>query len=152
MRRLAAVGCFVLIGAALVGCSQKYRPVEVGECLPDGVDVVGIREADPKRVPCSEEHRYEVYAVTRIDPGPDRPGEDWPGEAAVDAAADEACQEQLADGAGIDRNDPPSGVRILRVQPTEDSWTNDHDRAVECLLHLDPPRAGRLAGGKASQG
>jgi hypothetical protein len=146
--RVAVARVLVVAGASsLVGCAQEYRPVEVGECLPDGVDVIGIREADPARVPCSEEHRYEVYARTRIDLGAD-----WPGEAAVDAAADEACQEELADGAGIDREDPPPGVRILRVQPTEDSWTNDRDRSVECLLHLEPPRKGRLAGGSAGQG
>ena len=141
----------VVMTIALLGataCTAKeYRPVEVGECLPDGVDVIGIREADPDRVPCSEEHRYEVYARTRVDLGAE-----WPGEEAVDVAADEACQDQLLAGAGIDRNHPPAGVQILRIQPTEQSWTDRSDRSVECLLSIEPSRRGRLAEGDATRG
>jgi hypothetical protein len=143
MRRF--VPATVLLGAlvmsSVVACGQqKYRTSEVGECLPSSAKVVGVREADPPRVPCSEPHRYEVYAVTQLDLGGD-----WPGEDVVDQAANDACQNALAAGAGIDRNDPPPGVKILRIQPTENSWTTHLDRRVECLLRLPTDRRGRLA-------
>jgi hypothetical protein len=116
---------------AVVGCSQEYRMSKVGQCLPSSAQVVGVREASPPLVPCNEPHRYEVYAVTQLDLGGP-----WPGESTVDQAADESCQEALAAGAGIDRNDPPPGLKILRIQPSENSWTEHLDRSVECLLRL----------------
>ena len=69
--------------------------MEVGECLPDGVDVVGKREADPDRVPCTELHRYEAYARVRVD----LDGE-WPGESAAVEAADEGMPGRARVGRG----------------------------------------------------
>ena len=91
---------------------------KVGECLPSSAHVVGVREASPPPGAVQRPHRYEVYAVTQLDLGGA-----WPGESTVDEAANEACQDALASGAGIDRNDPPAGFKILRIQPSENSWT-----------------------------
>lgn len=137
MRWVAAV--VALAGLALACGGDDYRFLEVGECLPDGVSLEGVREPDPDRVPCSAPHRYEVYARPSLG----GLGPEWPGEAAIDVAADAACQEQL-DEAGIDRNDPPPGARILRIQPTEQSWNTGDDRAVECILRLGRPAEGRV--------
>ncbi len=88
-------------------------------------------------MPCTEPHRYEVYAVTQLDIGGA-----WPGEARWTRPPTQACQEALASGAGIDRNDPPPGFKILRIQPSENSWTEHLDRSVECLIRLPTDRRG----------
>jgi hypothetical protein len=129
----------LLVGGASACGAQKYRMSQVGQCLPSSAQVVGVREPAPPLVPCSEPHRYEVYAVTQLDLGGA-----WPGESTVDDAANEACQEALRSGAGIDRNNPPSGVKILRIQPTENSWSEHLDRTVECMLRLPTDHAGQV--------
>jgi hypothetical protein len=126
----------LMAGASACG-AQKYQMSKVGQCLPSSAQVVGVREAAPPLVPCSEPHRYEVYAVTQLDLGGA-----WPGESTVDQAANEACQEALASGAEIDRNNPPPGVKILRIQPTENSWSEHLDRTVECMLRLPTDHKG----------
>jgi hypothetical protein len=138
--RLAAwVTAAVLVAGASACGTPEYQMSKVGQCLPSSAQVVGIREAAPPLVPCSEPHRYEVYAVTQLDLGGA-----WPGESTVDDAANEACQQALASGAGIDRNDPPPGVKILRIQPTENSWTEHLDRTVECMLRLPSDHKGAV--------
>jgi Septum formation len=141
--RVAGLGT-LLVAAVLVaaasGCgAQEYRMSKVGECLPSSAQVVGVREPAPPLVPCGEPHRYEVYAVTQLDLGGA-----WPGESTVDEAANGACQDALASGAGIDRNDPPAGFKILRIQPTENSWSQHLDRTVECLLRLPTDHRGQV--------
>jgi hypothetical protein len=128
----------LVVGATACG-TQKYQMSKVGQCLPSSASVVGVREASPPLVPCDEPHRYEVYAVTQLDLGGA-----WPGESTVDEAADEACQDALAAGAGIDRNNPPAGYKILRIQPSENSWSEHLDRTVECLLRLPTDHRGRV--------
>jgi hypothetical protein len=126
------------VGASACG-TQQYRMSKVGQCLPSSAQVIGVREASPPLVPCDEPHRYEVYAVTQLDLGGA-----WPGESTVDQAANEACQDALASGAGIDRNNPPAGYKILRIQPSENSWSQHLDRTVECLLRLPTDHKGQV--------
>ncbi|MGB6058014.1 MAG: hypothetical protein WBF71_07095, partial [Microthrixaceae bacterium] len=69
----AMTGGFALLAGA---CSDRgFVPLEVGQCLPDGANVEGERAQRPTVVNCAERHRYEVFAVERLDP----PSDEWPG-------------------------------------------------------------------------
>lgn len=141
VRPLRVTGLLVPLVAAgiAVGCGRPpYRALEVGQCLPAGAKVVGEREPDPPRVPCSAAHRYEVYAVDELR----RSGE-WPGAEWVDDAAREQCYDAFEDGVGIDPLDLPDGVLVLTIGPTEDSWEKG-DRSVECLVQLPEERDERF--------
>ncbi len=139
--RSRAVAVLVVAAAALGGCARPdYRALVVGQCLPSAADVVGRREPDPERVPCSEAHRYEVYEVSDLVLS----GE-WPGEATVDEAAKQRCYERFEAQVGIDPLDLPDGVLVVTIGPTEEGW-RDGDRAVECLVQLPEDREGAFIG------
>ncbi len=132
---VAMVAAAVLLVASCA--DDEYVTLRAGECLPAGAEVVGTREPDPPRVPCSEPHRYEVYAVTTID-GP----RTYPGEAAVDEAAQHECYLAFEPNVGYPAADMPDDVKVVYLQPTQSSWNGDDDRDVECLLIFDEDRTG----------
>jgi len=136
-----------LLVVVAVGCgSVKYRPLRAGECLPASSDVVGLREQDPARVPCSATHRYEVYATESLSLGPD-----WPGQGPVDEAAKQACYSAFAGAVGVDPADLGPGIDVVHIAPSEQSWNTAGDRAVECLVRI-PEQAGRFVHGTAVTG
>lgn len=147
-RRGAAVVVLGVVGVAVLGgCGRTpYRAMEVGECLPASAEVVGVREPDPPRVPCSSAHRYEVYAVEQMGLSGD-----WPGADEVDAAAKELCYARFERGTGHDPLTLSDGVLVLTIGPTEDGW-DDGDRAVECLVSLPEDQEGRFVEPDAPSG
>lgn len=129
-------------GPALVAgaCSDRdFVPLEVGQCLPDGANVEGERAQRLTIVNCAERHRYEVFAVERLDP----PSEDWPGENLVTLNAENRCIGAIEAATGLKAKDTPDDVELVHVDPTEDSWRGG-DRDVECLFRWDEPTTDTL--------
>jgi hypothetical protein len=147
------VATTAVVFAAVVGifglgaCSAaEYRALVAGECLPADADVVGRREPDPPRVPCGSLHRYEVFFVGPLD-GPD----DYPGEEELDRLATRLCLEQFEPSLGLQPENAPDGLELLRLQPSEDSWS-EGDREIECIAALPEDMAGSLGEGRGAIG
>lgn len=141
--RLRAAATFAVVVAALVasGCRRDdYRPLAVGECLPERAEVVGIREASPPTVPCSSPHRYEVYGVGVIDD--DLGGRrTFPAQEEVDAAARQVCYELFEPGVGFPAAAMGPDIEVVYLAPSPSSWMDQGDRDVECLLVFDRDRS-----------
>lgn len=138
-RRLAGSICLAAL-AALPACATKYSSLAVPECLPASAELVPIREPDPPRVACATPHRYEVYAIAALDRN-----DEYPGDVAVDEAAKQLCIGLFTSHVGVAPLNLPDGVKMLHLFPSEESWTNDDDREVECLLVFDEDRSGRFS-------
>lgn len=142
-RRPSAAALVVLVGVvgcATLGCAgSNYTPLEVGQCLPEDAGVEGRRVDEPEVVPCSDAHRYEVFARDDLDPPDDR----WPGEELVDANARRLCGLAIPEVTGRPIEDLPEGVLMVHVAPTEQSWA-DGDREVECLFRSEEPTTATL--------
>lgn len=136
--RSSGLGWAVALLVVLAGCAG-YRELDAGQCLPDGAGVVGTRAQAPPTVPCSEPHRYEVFARRDLDPPSDR----WPGDDLVELNARRLCGLAVRDATGSGAADLPDGVKVVQVRPTERSW-RDGDREVECLFQWDRPTTDRL--------
>lgn len=128
----------VVVAASVAGCGG-YQPLEVGQCLPEGAGVEGVRDAEPEVVRCTREHRYEVFARRDLDP----PSDDWPGTDLVDLNARRLCGLAVEEATGRPVEELPDGVTVVRVAPTESSWA-DGDREVECLFRFPAPTTDTL--------
>lgn len=116
-----------------------YRGLRVGECLPGGARVVGVREQSPPRVSCSERHRFEVYAVTSLT------GDRWPGQAEIDARSERLCVAALPERTPLSAQAAlDSGVEVIYLTPSEDSWSRQGDREVECVLRFPKDRTASM--------
>ena len=115
-----------------------------GECLPSHAKVVDRVEANPPTVPCDEPHRYEVFAVGRLNDGA------YPGAEETDAAARQLCYEQFAPNVGFDASQMGDDIRVVVIPPSEQSWNNQADRDVECLLIFTEDRNERVAQPRAA--
>ncbi|NLA36762.1 MAG: hypothetical protein GX868_13920 [Actinobacteria bacterium] len=139
---LAAVLVLVVAGA---GCSRpddvSLRP---GSCLTAEAKVIDRREANPPTVHCDKPHRYETYAVGDLDADAFEDGT-WPGQDAVDAAARQYCYDTFEPNVGFGAQQMGDDIRVVYITPTAQSWTNQRDREVECLLMFTEDRSGRLA-------
>lgn len=141
MRSRGAAVVAVLLAAVPVlsaGCG-RYQALEVGQCLPDDAGVEGTRVASPDVVPCSQPHRYEVFARDDLDP----PDDGWPGAELVRLNAKRLCGLAVEPATGLGIEDLPDGVSVVHVEPTESSW-NDGDREVECLFRWEEPTTATL--------
>jgi hypothetical protein len=129
----------VLVAVAVAGCAkaEPFRPLAAGQCLPESADVVGTREQQPPVVPCTEPHRYEVYATPTLDDL-----DAWPGQAAADEASKQLCYQRFESGTGHDPLTLPDGVDVLTIGPSESGFTGSQDRRVECLVVLPSDRTG----------
>jgi hypothetical protein len=114
-----------------------FRPLRAGQCLPESAAVVGVREQAPPVVPCTEPHRYEVYATPSLDDL-----DAWPGQAAADEASKQLCYARFEAGTGHDPLTLPGGVKELTIGPSESGFTDRGDRRVECLVVLPADRRG----------
>ena len=143
---ISALTCAALIAASCTA-TTKYSKLAVGECLPSKAEVVGRREPDPPRVSCAGPHRFEVYWTAPIDLGSPKataPNAAHPGDARVDAASKAQCAEVFEAGVGIAPLDLPDGVKMVYLAPSEQSWVDEGDRDVECLVVFDADRSGRF--------
>jgi hypothetical protein len=129
---LASALALVLAASAVAaGCSSEFEPLETGQCLPAGAGVEGRRADAPDLVPCTQPHRYEVYARQDLDP----PDDEWPGQDLVDVNAERLCALAVEEATGAPVDELPEGVKSVQIAPTEDSWS-DGDREVECLFRF----------------
>lgn len=112
--------------------------VKVGDCMeqpPDGeFDSVTV-------VPCSDPHDSEIFFEFRLS------GSTYPGDAAVEAEATEKCDQQFEVFVGLPWDD--SVLNWSYIQPTKDSWEQQNDRIVQCLIFDEEGQTtGSLKGAK----
>jgi hypothetical protein len=135
----AVILCVVMVASVAAGCGHQvpYKALAVGDCLPASAQVVGDREPQPPRVPCSQPHRYEVYATPDLGVG-----SDWPGQSQVYQQAKSLCYGAFASGTGWDPEKIPNGVKELTIDPSQGGFESGKDRSVECLVVLPKDRKG----------
>ncbi len=90
-------------------------------------------------VPCSEPHESEVYAVLDVDMG-----EAWPGQDAITTESENQCVQQFEGFVGLTYDQ--SVLNLFYFSPTEESWTEQSDREVVCIV-LDPTAPDRRTTG-----
>jgi hypothetical protein len=117
--------------------------LEVGDCFsaaPDDGDS-GPLVTTAEVVSCDEDHLAEVILIGAIE------GDGaFPGVAARDQAAEELCQPAFVDYVGVPL--AASELGLLWLAPTEETWTDQDDRAVTCAVQsLDgDPLVGTMQG------
>ena len=117
--------------------------LEVGDCFsaaPDDGDS-GPLVTTAEVVSCDEDHLAEVILIGEIE------GDGaFPGVAARDQAAEELCQPAFVDYVGVPL--AASELGLLWLAPTEETWTDQDDRAVTCAVQsLDgEPLVGTMQG------
>lgn len=94
--------------------------VPIGSCFDDLVEpplrAFG-RGNEVGVVPCTQPHRYELYAVV---PTSDAPDESWPGDAPVDERSDLACLAAFEPFVATPWAE--STLDYLHLAPTEERW------------------------------
>lgn len=104
-----------------------------GECV-NGLQAGRVETV--QRVPCTDPHQAEAFAVFYLDPG------EWPGEEAVTRAAEEGCVTRMQTSFPEAYEDRSIGVFFFH--PSISTWRLD-DRKVTCLAeYTDGPREGFL--------
>jgi hypothetical protein len=117
------------------------RPVDglsVGQCftqLLGGPDLRRVRLID-----CSQRHRYEVFAVLRIDAGT---GVGYPGVKELRRTADSTCKSEPYT-AFVGAHFYASPLEVTSIFPSPDTWT-EGDREIVCVIS-DPDPAGLTTG------
>lgn len=136
---VAVLGAF-LLSISLSGCwfggddSDDVSVFEVkpGDCVLTPVQTK-VELTEVERVPCSEPHQMEVFALRAFTPpGGGKAPKDFPGQEALTAFGDGACAESFTGYVGVDYRD--SALYYTYVMPSARSWGQDHDRTVVCFL------------------
>lgn len=100
--------------------------LRVGDCFNTTDDAL---IADVDGVPCTETHRYEVFALANWE------GDGtFPSDSQLDAIFLEICEPAFA--AYVGEPYETSAIYGQMITPSDESW-NDGDRAFTCLL-FDP--------------
>lgn len=95
--------------------------VRPGDCIKDGV--AGDKDMVPL-IPCDEPHPAEVFSLVSA------PQTTYPGQGELAAFSDQSCLAALSDLLG----DIPDDLAFSFLMPTEETWVNNDDRAIVCLL------------------
>jgi hypothetical protein len=112
--------------------------IAVGDCLV--TDQIADNE-DPidtlPRVPCKKRHDTEVYSIVQAS------GDKYPGDTEMMKTADDLCDQEF------DRVLPQKVVEndsygVFDLYPTADSWSQDDDRAITCMVTTSDLRTGSL--------
>jgi hypothetical protein len=98
--------------------------LQPGDCLAD-LNFSNEEVEQSVGVPCTEAHRFEVFAETTIK------GLDGFSQEAIFAEADDFCGSRFDEYVGIPVNDTTLFVGYL--YPTRESWANG-DNEVTCYL------------------
>lgn len=105
----------------LAACTTSVFDLEVGDCLADpGTNQIESVDI----VDCAEEHAFEVYANLVV---PDDVG--WAGAAEL---ALDGCYAAFPEYVGTDFES--SIYDFTWLEPTAESWEQNGDRTVNCLL------------------
>jgi hypothetical protein len=111
--------------------------LNVGDCLNGNAQgVVGTMD----RVTCDQPHVFEVYHAFDIA------GNVFPGEQSVTQQAETGCIAAFEGYVGKDYQQ--SALFLNTLWPTADSWVQQNDREVLCMLHNQDmsPRTGSARG------
>ena len=139
----AAAGVLLTVIAPLVvGCEEDLRDesgdidtegslsassLRVGDCLDeplaDSFVAVSV-------VPCERPHNWEVFAVVDHPADKDTP---YPGDARIGQVSFDLCFV-FFDGY-IGRAYADSRLDISVIMPTRESWDEDDDREISCVLY-----------------
>lgn len=140
LRRKASAAGIVVLASALAGCGMigemlsgddggeaDIDSLRVGDCLLVDDEIVGAVASSP-RVPCSEPHEDEVFALVTAEL------EVYPGEMEMFGHADEVCAPHFEDYVGIPVEE--SELFIWAYTPTPDGWEMG-DREIICVAAID---------------
>ncbi len=94
-------------------------------------------------VPCAQAHDNEVFAVFKH---PAKAAAPFPGEEAVNKIAQDGCLERFEPYVG--RPYDGSDLQVAVIAPGEESWKEEDDRAIACIVYGD----GRLKGSQKKTG
>lgn len=115
-------------GAIIERSTVSIWDLRVGDCVVQNLEeLYGEELQNIELVPCSDEHRYEVYDSFDLPDGP------FPGQDEADEAAGLGCDERFEDYVGISVWD--SQYEVLFFNPTRETWEQMDDREVLCLAH-----------------
>lgn len=113
-------------GEVTEGGSADVFTVHVGDCFNDTSE---SEVSELPLVPCSEPHDNEVFYEF------DLPDGDYPGDTAIETATTTECDPVFATFIGTAYED--SELAYSWLSPTEESWDQVGDRAVQCVVY-DP--------------
>lgn len=118
--------------------TQGVFDITVGDCLSDDVGEGEVSEVPT--VPCDGPHDAEVYLSVIMDDA-----DTFPGDAAVETASQDCIGQGFTDFVGLEYNS--SVLTASTLTPTQESWENNDDREILCLIK-DPagPVTGTLSG------
>jgi hypothetical protein len=149
------VGLFVLVGAiagwyfnaSRSGTGEITRAgdlqaneLRVGDCF-DVKDESADTIDDVRAIPCTSEHKYELFFVGALPDG------DYPGDAAFDNYVTDNCGSAFGSYVGKAFDD--SALEVYWLQPTDDAWRSG-DHVVQCAV-WDPSRERLTQSLKGSQ-
>jgi hypothetical protein len=97
-----------------------------GTCL-EVPDTLGEEVAKLPTIDCAKEHTHEIFSVVAWDKG-----DVFPGIEALDAYAELVCVRDFEPYVGISTFD--STLTFSWLTPTLDSWNNNKDRDILCVL------------------
>ncbi|MFE6997740.1 septum formation family protein [Microbacterium sp. NPDC057659] len=100
--------------------------LEVGDCMPSDQPYTDD-SGEIVVVPCSEPHSDEVFHQYEMSQ------DVYPGDKATELEATETCREAFTDFVGTPFED--SELEYYGIWPNEDTWNQDDDRAVQCVVY-----------------
>ena len=127
-RGLILAGVIVLGGALwnVLDSSKSVEDLAVGDCLAEPSDELITKV---ETINCDEAHDYEVYAVVQLLDPETAP---YPGQDETYFTSIESCFPRFETYIGMAYAD--SLYDINTIYPTEESWDEDEDREVICLV------------------
>ena len=109
----------------------SVRAIRRGDCIYDLSRGETISEV--WRVPCTDEHRFEVYASFDLDV-------EYPGDELLDEFAGERCLDAFEGYVGVAFEADPE-LYSTHFIPTEESWFEEGERGVICMVYRWPDDA-----------
>ena len=126
MKVIAILGLVLALAAACGGGGNVFD-IGVGDCFNyEESDEI----TDVEFTQCDDPHQREVYAEVSIDVAA---GMAYPGDYRVDEVASNLCLKRFDEFVGTSYFD--SALEIEAFTPTRDSWEDEDDRKVSCLLY-----------------
>lgn len=111
------------------GVSVSVFDVAVGDCFVAPPEV-SAELSSMSRVPCSEPHQEEAYAVVPYKP--EDKSDAYPGNDTLSTFAQGACAQAFTDYVGIGY--PDSSLYFTYLLPSARGWQQGDDRSVLCFV------------------